>query len=100
MNSEAEVLQKIDVDPAIRALIPNYLRRRVSDIEVIRTLLAQNNMKEIRRLAHNMRGSGLAYGMPLVSEIGESMEEAAIAFDVGTIHSLTLKLEQFVESVS
>ena len=61
----------------IAELVPGYLRDRESDLAVIPNLLQSEDFDAIRTIGHNMKGSGLAYGLPEISRIGEVMEGAA-----------------------
>ncbi len=81
-----------DLDPAIRALLPNYIRRRESDVETIAFLISREDYQEVGRLAHNMRGSGSSYGYPRITELGGLIEDAARSKD---IEALTVFAEEF-----
>lgn len=96
MEIDIDQLAGIDVDAVIRPLLPNYIRRRTVDIELIDAFLSAGDFSEIRRLAHNMRGSGTAYGFPMITELGGRMEEAAVAFDRNTIQESNRQLEKLV----
>lgn len=99
MSTEANSVVDCDIDPAIQALLPNYIRRRESDVETIELLLKRSDFKEIRRLAHNMRGSGKAYGFAKITDLGALMEEAALAADVELLTDLAQKLAVLVKEM-
>ena len=88
-----------DVDPAIRALLPNYIRRRESDVETIAQLIESEDFKEVGRLAHNMRGSGAAYGYPRITELGGLIEEAARLNDVNALLALASEFGAYVKQM-
>ncbi len=88
-----------EMDPAIRALLPNYIRRRESDVESIALLMGRKDFTEIGRLAHNMRGSGAAYGYPKITELGGQIEEAARIQDVDAITALAEELNTCVKNM-
>ncbi len=79
-----DIVLEID-DPAVLALLPRYLSRRADDILTMRDALARSSFEPIAQLGHRIRGSGAAYGMPLVTQIGRQLERAAMAGDVGGV---------------
>ncbi|NNF16161.1 MAG: Hpt domain-containing protein [Gammaproteobacteria bacterium] len=87
------------VDEAVRALLPNYLKRRSVDVVTINELLQTGDFLELGRLAHNMRGSGGAYGLPKITEIGGQMEAAAKQQDGEKIAELVQTLEHFLSGI-
>lgn len=64
------------VDPIVRSLLPGYLQRREEEIERIDTWRASGQFAEIRTAGHNLAGSGGAYGLPELSQIGRALEQA------------------------
>ena len=42
-----------------------------------RSLLGAADFDGIRRMGHNMKGSGMGYGLPEMTRIGEALERAA-----------------------
>ncbi len=81
--SDEEILH-ID-DPAVLELLPRYLERRVEDIQTMRDDLAREAFDPVAHLAHRMRGSGAAYGVPFVTQIGKQIEHAARQLDAAAI---------------
>lgn len=88
----------IDID--LEELIPEYLENRKSDVIVIRELLQQNDLTEIRRLGHSMKGSGGGYGFDEISVIGRHIEDAALAGDLEVIKTQTQVLHKYIETVT
>ncbi|MEM7081305.1 MAG: Hpt domain-containing protein [Pseudomonadota bacterium] len=88
-----------ELDPAVRALLPNYIRRRESDVEMMAVLLGRRDYKEVGKLAHNMRGSGTAYGFPRITELGGQIEHAAMTSDTETLERLAGELGEFVATM-
>lgn len=86
-----------DLDPAIRALLPNYIRRRESDVETIADLISQGDFQEVGRLAHNMRGSGAAYGYPRITQLGGQIEDAARSKDIKALLALAEEFGAYVK---
>ena len=67
----------VQVDPELEELIPGYLENRHRDVQSISETLARGDYETIRVLAHSMKGSGGGYGFDAITDIGQSMEQAA-----------------------
>jgi HPt (histidine-containing phosphotransfer) domain-containing protein len=88
--------QEAAVPPGVRALRDRFLERRSRDIDMIRAALESNELAEVARLAHNMKGHGSSYGFPEVSAIGEQMEAAALVNDTTSIDEQLAALEAWL----
>ena len=88
-----------DVDPLIRPLIPDYLRHRRDDLQRLDEALGRGDFALLRKLGHDMRGSGGAYGLPPVSELGRVIESAALARDAGAVRAAADDLRAFLDAV-
>lgn len=98
MASETET--PIDIaDPFARRLIVQYVDRRKADLELLRVALADGRFRDIQIAGHNMSGSGSAYGLDRVSQIGAGLESASKARSAAKITRLIDDLESFVQSI-
>lgn len=68
-----------DVDPEIADLVPGYVARRREELAEWRSALAERDFGKLRRLAHNMKGTGRSFGLPDLSDLGGRLEQAALA---------------------
>ena len=89
-----------EVDAVVRGLLPGYLGRRREEIGRLRTLVEQEDFTEVRVIGHNLAGSGGAYGLPQLTEIGREIEAAASKRDSDAILAQLEAMEVFVERVS
>ncbi len=64
-------------DDDVAELLPGYLESRKRDIKNIPTLIQAGDFEQVRRVGHNMKGSGTLYGVTKVSELGAQLEQAA-----------------------
>lgn len=87
------------IDPFARRLIVQYLGRRRSDIDRLRKAVGAGDFEQIRLTGHNMSGSGSAYGLDQVSEVGAALEQAAKARDAAEIDELIDRLDGIVASI-
>ena len=89
--------ERVDIaDPFAKRLMVRYLGRREADLESLRSALAENDFDRIRIKGHNLYGSGSAYGLDRISELGNSLEAAAICKDQGAIARQIDALESYV----
>lgn len=89
----------VKADPLLQPLIPDYLRNRRHDLQKIADALARQDFAALRKLGHDMAGSGGAYGLPPISELGRAIENAALAGDAAAIESVALDLRAFLDVV-
>lgn len=87
-------------DPFARRLLNKYLERRQNDLSRLRGALSDKDFDVIERTGHNLFGSGAAYGLEPVSELGARLEKAAQKRDETEISQLVDALEQFVSQVT
>ena len=85
-------------DSAVQELLPRYYARRRADAARLEALTAAPEWEEIRIIGHNMRGSGTAYGLEAISEIGAALEEASSRQDVEALRSATEDLVTLLAS--
>ena len=86
-------------DPFARRLMAQYLERRRADLTDLRKALADGDFAAIAVAGHNMYGSGAAYGLERVSEIGADLERAADTQAADRIGPLLDRLEQVVNEI-
>ena len=86
-------------DPFARRLMVRYLQHRRDDITALRSALASGDFEAIRDKGHNLFGSGSAYGLDRISELGAALEKTAKKKNGEDIAQLIEKLEAFVSNV-
>ncbi|MEM7763856.1 MAG: hypothetical protein AAF290_07215 [Pseudomonadota bacterium] len=87
-------------DPFAKRLIAHYLGRRASDVEALRDALGAGEFDAIRVTGHNMFGSGEAYGLKRISEIGRDIEAAAEQRDGTTVAAHIDALEAYLRELT
>jgi signal transduction histidine kinase/CheY-like chemotaxis protein len=65
-------------DPVIADLVPGYLAARKDEIVLLEARLREKDLAAIRKIAHNLKGTGAGYGFPAFSQIGAELEAAAM----------------------
>jgi HPt (histidine-containing phosphotransfer) domain-containing protein len=89
----------VEIENELRPIVPEFLEKRRGDCSQILQYIEQSNFLEIRTLGHRMKGAGGSYGFDEISEIGEIIENAALATDSGTIRSEIRRLSDYLERV-
>jgi len=85
-------------DEEVEALAEGYLDRRTADVASLRALLDRGDLDEMRRLGHNMKGSGSSYGFPEISRIGARIEAAARSGDRAEAAAAIAALDDCVQT--
>jgi two-component system sensor histidine kinase/response regulator len=69
--------QTSDLEPEIRALVPQYLEGRIQDLLFLSAALSGGDYETIRDIGHKMKGSGSSYGFPELTAAGALLEASA-----------------------
>ena len=88
---------------AIRAILPGYVDGLARTAGLLTARLAEGRRPELRRLAHQLRGSGGAYGFPEVTRLATAAEAAIdagqplerVADAVGALVELLRRVEGY-----
>ncbi len=87
------------VDSELAELVDGYLENRRADIENLTGFIRDREADEIRRLGHNMKGSGKAYGFDLITAIGANLEQAGRNADFTEAEKLLDQLNAYLDEV-
>lgn len=68
---------RLEVDPALRELVPGFLANRRKDLELIARALHSGNLEAIRVVGHNIRCFSRVYGFDDLIALGEEIHRAA-----------------------
>jgi CheY-like chemotaxis protein len=82
--------------PEIRELVPGYLQARREEVPVLQEALARGDFETVRRLGHNLKGTGSGYGYPELTALGSRLQEAAAEADLGRLRESLAGLEAFL----
>jgi len=59
---------------AMRQAVAGFVSRLPARVDSLRSLLAENNIDELRRLVHQLKGVGTGYGFPKITEAAARAE--------------------------
>ena len=80
--------------------IPVYLARRQDDLKTMKQALSVGDLQVIQNIGHNMKGTGSAYGLPKITEIGLGLEVAAKRHDATQAAAFLQELESYFPTIS
>lgn len=87
------------VDPEAEAMVPEFVENRRADAAWVPRLVSDGEFREIGRLGHNMKGTGVSYGFPRIGEIGADMVVAAAMLDSPRILLLNDELRLLLDDL-
>ena len=90
---------KIKIDPDLADIVPNYLKRRVSDTHEILSALKDGNFDRIQTLGHQMKGTGAGYGLDEITVLGAQIEDEAKAKCSEKLTDLAAKLAEYLNKI-
>jgi HPt (histidine-containing phosphotransfer) domain-containing protein len=97
LKQEGKII--VHVDPDIADLIPGFLENRHKDIKTMGEAVTQGDFETIQILGHSMKGAGGSYGFDAITDIGKSLEQAAMAKDSGWIKKSVQDLSAYLDCV-
>jgi len=89
----------VHVDSDLEDLLPGFLEDWKTEIESMREALERNDYETIRKLGHNMKGTGGSCGLEEITDIGRRLEEAAKAMAQEAIRINLDTLSSYLERI-
>ena len=86
-------------DPDMRNMALRYIERKRGEIAVYREAVDSGDFGAIKRLGHNMKGTGSGYGFPLLTELGAAIEGAALRADSPAMLAAVDRLEFYLQGI-
>ena len=68
---------RVEVEPALRELVPGFLENRRRDLEALRRALAAGDLAAAREVGQNIRCFSRVLGIEELTELGEAIRAAA-----------------------
>jgi len=87
------------IDPALQDLVPSFLANRKRDVGLGRSALAAENFGELRRIGHNLKGTGPTYGFPSLGALGARIEKEAKAGNAELLEQSINELESLLSEL-
>ncbi len=81
-------------------VLKKYVVRRQDDFEKCLEAVGQSSFSTIEMIGHKMKGNGVTFGFPELSELGESLENAAIERDMDAIKKRLADFKRWLSTQS
>ena len=94
-----QVADCVEVDPNLADLIPEFLKDIRATAAKMSGLAGRGDLEAVRRLAHQVKGSGGGYNFHTVTAMGRAIEASAIAGDGAGAGRVIALLEKYVSTV-
>lgn len=89
----------VHVDAELEDLIPRFLGDWKEEVGSMREALEKNDYETIRKMAHNMKGTGGSCGLDVITDMGIGIEEAAKAMEPEALRKNLDALSSYLERV-
>ena len=73
------IRSEYESDPDMLELVQEFAGELPDRAATLERLLAESQLEELQRLAHQLKGAGGGYGFPRITEVAASLEEAVKA---------------------
>jgi len=90
---------KIKIDPDLEDVIPVYLKSVKESIKEMKDAIKVEDSEKIRKIGHNLKGEGKAFGFDFITDAGLKLQEAGDAKDIRTIKALVFGLENYLTRI-
>jgi HPt (histidine-containing phosphotransfer) domain-containing protein len=89
----------VNIPRGMEEFIPPYLQRRREELRTLSTLLGNGDFSSIRRICHDLKGTGASYRFQTITDVGARMETAAKNEDTVRLSAGLQELSHYLESV-
>lgn len=88
-------------DPDMKELVEEYVHRLPEQVALLTSLLDQGETENLRRVAHQLKGSGGGYGFPQITALA-AVADASIkqGADMERVRSEIAQLVAYIRQVS
>lgn len=94
-NNAAPLRSEFATDPDMTEIVEMYVSEMPERVERLQTLWQQQQMDELKRLAHQLKGASGGYGFPVVGQAAGNLERTInqLAEGSGIVSLQQLKAE-------
>jgi CheY-like chemotaxis protein/HPt (histidine-containing phosphotransfer) domain-containing protein len=90
----------IEVAPKLAQLSAQYLDRRKKELPVLLELLASSDFERLQALAHDIKGTGSAFGFSALTTLGAALENSAKRADTARLNDEMAALKEYLARVT
>jgi PAS domain S-box-containing protein len=87
----------VQIDLSISEIVPNFLANIRENLAAIVRAVEAGELQTARTVGHNMKGTGTAYGFPLITDLGAQIEQAATDENCDIVRRKASELGSYLE---
>jgi len=80
-------------------LVQNYLERRVTELKTIEDALKIADFCVLFKIGHQLKGNGMMFGFPAISEIGALIESSSLIKNKNEIEDFINQYRTILQSI-
>jgi HPt (histidine-containing phosphotransfer) domain-containing protein len=96
-DAEQPAFLPISIPAGLEEAAKHYIRSRKRELQQFVELIDKGDFGQIRRLAHNMKGTGTSYGFPDLTRLGKVMETSAKEENAAELSTALMELSRYVQ---
>jgi HPt (histidine-containing phosphotransfer) domain-containing protein len=89
----------IRVERSVSELIPQFLKNKLVDLELIHSMIEKNDLVGIQRIGHNWKGSCSTYGFHYLSHVGEQFEKVSNSVELNSLIELIDTIPIYLKNI-
>ena len=90
----------MDLDVAIRAILPKYLEIRRCEQVRLRSALKAGDTRALEEMGHRIKGTGSSYGLPAMTDLGRELQHAAGQGDLALCAEHVEAMDRLLDQVA
>lgn len=90
----------IVIDEDLKEIVPGYVENRHKEIITLNELLKDQNIIEIKVIAHKLAGNAGGYGFHELGELGADLEAACESGDLDKMSELLNSISSYLDELS
>jgi len=92
-------IPRVSIKNSLRSLAPMFIERLRTSSPVLQDAIKHSDFPAIRVFGHNLKGNGANFGFPVLSELGDRLESAALRNELGPMEAIVGELRQYLDFV-
>ena len=92
-------IPRVSIKKSLRSLAPMFIERLRTSSPVLQDAIKHSDFPAIRVFGHNLKGNGANFGFPVLSELGDRLESAALRNELGPMEAIVGELRHYLDSV-
>ena len=98
-ETDLDEIPKVTLDPKVKKLIPRFLENKRNDAKRLLQSIAAEDMKELSRQAHAIKGTSWMYGFKKLGDTCLDLERAAKSNDMVLAQRVALQVNDYLNNV-